>query len=195
MTLLIIALLIAAVWIVSLYYQLDQAKSHLRKLPEAAKEIDKNIEALATEAYILKRALLNVVRGMNDTVNKMASVKDKRELENFKKSYAESSIPAQAASIYLANLGSTGHTTELFKKIYRDHNLPEQYSSDLAMIEYEAINGRQHNQDAWHANYDKYEKMLKRMLKTDFENMQDEIEAEAKRDKEIRDKSYAEFGL
>lgn len=185
MTLLVIALIIAAVWIASLYYQLDQAKSHLRKLPEAAKQINNNIDALAAEVYVLKRALLNVVRGMNETVNKMAGVKDKKELDNFKKAYNENSVPAQAASIYLANLGSTGHTTELFKKIYRDHNLPEQFSSQLAMIEFNTLSGKQWSQEVWDANDEKYEKMLKRMLKADFENLQDEVEAEEKQQKEL----------
>lgn len=192
MTLLVIALIIAAVWIVSLYYQLDQAKSHLRKLPEAAKQIDNNIDALTAEVYVLKRALLNVVRGMNETVNKMSGVKDKKELDNFKKAYNENSVPSQAASIYLANLGSTGHTTELLKKIYRDHNLPEQFSSQLAMIEFNTLSGKQWSQEAWDANDEKYEKMLKRMLKADFENLQDEIEAEEKQQKELN-KKYSEY--
>ena len=185
MTLTVIALIIAAVWIVSLYYQLEQARSQLRKLPETAKEIDNTIEALATEAFILKRALLNVVRGINETVNKMASAKNKKELEAVKKSYNEHSVAAQTASIYLANIQGTGHTTQLLKKIYRDHDLPEQFSDQLAMIEHNTLNGKQWNQEAWDANAEKYEKMLKRMLKTDFENMQDEIDAEYKRQQEL----------
>ncbi len=192
MTLLVIALIIAAVWIVSLYYQLEQVKSHLRKLPEAAKEIDNNINTLETEVFILRRTLLNVVRGMNETVNKMANAKNKKELDAFKKSYNETSVTAQAASIYIANVNNTGYTTELLKKIYKDHNLPEQFSSQLAMIEHNTLNGKEWSQEAWDANDEKYEKMLKRMLKADFENMQDEIEAEEKQQKELN-KKYSEY--
>jgi hypothetical protein len=194
MTLLVIALIIviAFVWIVSLYYQLEQVKSHLRKLPEVAKEIDNNTNTLETEVFILRRALLNVVRGMNDTVNKMANTKSKAELDSFRKSYSANSIPAQAAFIYYANIYNTGHTTELLKKIYKDHNLPTQFSSQFAMMEYNALNNKQWSTEVLNTNNEKYEKMLKRMLKTDFENIQDEIEAEEKQQNEL-DKKYSEY--
>ena len=195
MVLLIIALIIAAVWIVSLYYQLEQAKSSLSKLPGAVKEIDTTIEALDAEIVVLKRALLNVVKGINQTVDEMANARSKKELEKIKKSYSEHSVAAQTASIYIANLHGTGYTTELLKKIYREHNLPEHFSSQLAGRGYEIVSGKQIDSDTWKTNYEKYEKMLTRMLKTDFENMQEEMDSEAKRMKEISDKSYKEFGL
>ena len=192
MTLLIIALIIAVIWIASLHYQLEQAKAHLDKIPSAVKEIDNNINALSAEVFILRRALLNVVRGINDTVNKMADAKSKKELGTFKKSYSENSIAAQAVSIYLANIGNTGHTTELLKKIYRDHNLPEQFSSDLAMIEHNTLSGRQWNKEAWDANNEKYRKMLERMLIADFENMLDQIKSEEQQLRELNRK-YNEY--
>jgi len=143
----------------------------------------------------LRRALLNVVRGTNETVNKMANAKNKKELEATKNAYNKESVAAQTASIYLYNINNTGYTTELLKKIYREHNLPEQFSSQLAMISYNTINGKEWNQEAWEANDDKYEKMLKRMLKTDFENLQDEMEAESKRLREIENENFQQFGV
>jgi len=191
----VIIIIIAAGLIVYLYLQLEQAKSNLRKLPETAKEIDNSLEALEAEVFVLRRALLNVVRGTNETVNKMANAKNKKELETTKNAYNKESVATQTASIYLANIYNTGYTTELLKKIYREHNLPEQFSSQLAMISYNTINGKEWNQEAWEANDDKYEKMLKRMLKTDFENLQDEMEAESKRLREIENENFQQFGV
>jgi len=191
----IIIIIIAAGLIVYLYLQLEQAKSNLRKLPEAAKEIDNSIEALEAEVFVLRRALLNVVRGTNETVNKMANAKNKKELETTKNAYNKESVATQTASIYLANIYNTGYTTELLKKIYREHNLPEQFSSELAMISYNTLNGKKWNGEAWEVNNDKYEKMLKRMLKTDFENLQDEMEAESKRLREIENENFQKFGI
>jgi len=188
----IIIIIIAAGLIVYLYLQLEQAKSNLRKLPEAAKEIDNSIEALEAEVFVLRRALLNVVRGTNETVNKMANAKNKKELETTKNAYNKESVATQTASIYLANIYNTGYTTELLKKIYREHNLPEQFSSELAMISYNTLNGKKWNGEAWEVNNDKYEKMLKRMLKTDFENLQDELDAEEKQLRELNEK-YSEY--
>jgi len=195
MNILVIIIIIAAGLIVYLYLQLEQAKSNLRKLPEAAKEIDNSIEALEAEVFVLRRALLNVVRGTNETVNKMANAKNKKELETTKNAYNKESVATQTASIYLANIYNTGYTTELLKKIYREHNLPEQFSSELAMISYNTLNGKKWNGEAWEVNNDKYEKMLKRMLKTDFENLQDEMEAESKRLREIENENFQKFGI
>lgn len=191
----VIIIIIAAGLIVYLYLQLEQAKSNLRKLPEAAKEIDNSIEALEAEVFVLRRALLNVVRGTNETVNKMANVKSKKELEATKNAYNKESVAAQTASIYLHNINNTGYTTELLKKIYREHNLPEQYSSHIAWGEYETISGKQIASENWKTNNEKYEKMLTRMLKTDFENLQDEMEAESKRLREIENENFQKFGV
>jgi len=188
----VILIVIAAGLIVYLYLQLEQTKSNLRKLPEAAKEIDNSIEALEAEVFVLRRALLNVVRGTNETVNKMANAKNKKELETTKNAHNKESVATQTASIYLANIYNTGYTTELLKKIYREHNLPEQFSSELAMISYNTLNGKKWNGEAWEVNNDKYEKMLKRMLKTDFENLQDELDAEEKQLRELNEK-YSEY--
>lgn len=167
----------------SLYYQLEQAKSHLRKLPGVAEELDNNIEALEVEAHMLKKILLNVVRGMNDTVNKMADAKNKKELAAFKKAYSENSVAAQAVSIYLANLEWTSHADNLYKKIYREHNLPEQFRSRYqANFGYESREGW--NEKSWDEQYEKYEKMLIRMLTAEFENLQDEIKADQESMKE-----------
>jgi len=188
----VILIVIAAGLIVYLYLQLEQTKSNLRKLPEAAKEIDNSIEALEAEVFVLRRALLNVVRGTNETVNKMANAKNKKELETTKNAHNKESVATQTASIYLASIYNTGYTTELLKKIYREHNLPEQFSSELAMISYNTLNGKKWNGEAWEVNNDKYEKMLKRMLKTDFENLQDELDAEEKQLRELNEK-YSEY--
>ena len=176
----VILIIIAVGLIVYLYYRLEQTKSNLGKLPEAPKEIDNSIEVLASEVFVLKRALFNVVRNVNETVNKMVNAKNKNELENIKNAYNKKSVATQTASVYLANIYNTGYTTELLKKIYRDYNLPEQFSSQLAMISYNTINGKKWNQETWETNNEKYEKMLKRMLKTDFENLQDELDPEEK---------------
>lgn len=191
----VIVIIIAAGLIVYLYYQLEQTKSQLRKLPAAAKEIDDNIDALEVEVFILRRALLNVVRGSNETVDSMANAKTKKELEEIRKAYHKKSFTEQTASIYLANIYNTGHTTELLKKIYREHNLPEQFSSHIAWKEYEAISGKQIDSENWKTNNDKYEKMLTRMLTTDFENMQDEMQAERKQQREIENETAKKFGV
>ena len=57
------------------------------------------------------------------------------------------------------------------------------------MISYNTINGKKWNQETWETNNEKYEKMLKRMLKTDFENLQDELDPEEKQLRELNEKN------
>ncbi len=188
MFIIIVIAVIAAIWIVTLYSQLSQAKSQLAKLPEAAKQIDSTIASLEAEVFVLKRALVNVMSGKISTLKKILSKSDSTDLQMYKVEVKDNAA-TQAANVYLANINNTGHMTDVLKKLYKDHGLPEEYSDQLAMMEHNTLNGKQWSQKAWDANADKYEKMLKRMVIAEFENMKDEIDAELKRQQEINHSS------